>query len=197
MSQLMKFAYALLICIPLGIGGCLSDSSVCIQSAKTGFADTPRLPFGVYLAETTNSATIYLTDLDSVALDTGTDLSEVSGRIVQISMFLRPAVGSTPMASTACSATVRHIILVNGNIGVYAGGGFMSPTGKVGDAKFSGSVKGATMRLSGSSGNFVDRLGAATLRADFSARRDEALAKRIAARVDDVLMKVGEPKPAK
>jgi hypothetical protein len=48
------------------------------------------------------------------------------------------------------------------------------------------------MRLSGSVGNFVDRLGAATMQASFTARRDEAMAKRIAARVDDVLLKVGD-----
>lgn len=181
-----------LICMVLGLSGCISDSSICIQSAQSGMADTPRLPIGAYIAENTNSATVYLTDLDSAALDPGTDLAGVSGRIVQINMFLRPAVGSTPMATTACSATVRHIILANGNIGVYSGGGFLSPSGHVGDPKLSGTLKGATMRLSGSYGSFVDRLGAATMRATFTAQRDEALAKRIAARVDDVLLKVGE-----
>ncbi len=197
MSLATRIVRILLVCIPLGITGCIADSSVCIQSAETGVADAPGLPIGAYIAESSNSATVYLTDLDPVALDRGSDLSKVSGRIVQINMFLRPAAGTTPVSSNACSATVRHIILANGSIGIYSGGGFLSPSGHVGDAKFSGSLKGATMRLSGSSGNFVDRLGAAVMRADFTARRDEAMAKRIAARVDDVLLKVGEPKPGK
>src|SRR6185295_4680763 len=114
------------------------------------------LPIGAYIAESSNAATVYLTDLDPVALERGSDLSNVSGRIVQISMFLRPAAGSTPVSTSACSATVRHIILANGNIGVYSGGGFLSPSGHVGDEKLNGSLRGATMRLSGSAGNFVD-----------------------------------------
>lgn len=175
--------------------GCSTDSKVRLASVSTGYADVPQLPTGTYLAEDENSATVYLTDLDSVALDRGTSLASITGRIVQIKMFLRPVPGSTPIASDACSATIRHIILARGNIGVYSGGGFMKPKGRVGDAKLSGYVEGATMRLTGKIGNFTDRLNAATLEASFNTQRDEALARRIGVRVDDVLLLLGEKKP--
>jgi hypothetical protein len=171
--------------------GCVSDNAVRVQSAGTAAADTPRLPIAAYVPEGSGAASVYLTDLDTAALDRGTDLSGLSGRIVQIRLFLSPSSGNTPVGKNACSATVRHIILADGNIGVYSGGGFVWPDGNVGEARLTGTVSNATMRLTGSHGNFSDRLGAATLEATFNARRDEALAKRISARVDDVLLLVG------
>jgi hypothetical protein len=158
--------------------------------------DSPALPIGAYLPESENAATVYLTDLDPIDLDRGEDLSHLSGRIVQIKLFLRPAAGSTPVANSACSATVRHVILANGSIGVYSGGAFLNPSGHVGDPRMSGSIQKATMRLTGSSGSFSDRLGASNLDAHFDVRKDEALAKRIGARLDDILLMVGEARRA-
>lgn len=185
------------VIITLAAKGCVSDNLVRVQSARTAAADTPRLPFAAYLPEGPGAASVFLTDLDTAALDRGTDLLGLSGRIVQIRMFLSPSSGSTPVGKNACSATVRHIILADGNIGVYSGGGFMWPETNVGDARLAGTVSNATMRLTGSHGNFSDRLGASTLDATFSARRDEALAKRISARVDDVLLLVRDSAAAK
>jgi hypothetical protein len=170
--------------------GCATDNTVRIQSATTTAADSPALPFAAYVPEGGGAASVFLTDLNTTDLDRGTDLSGISGRIVQIRMFLSPSSGSTPVGKNACSATVRHIILAGGNIGVYSGGGFLWPESDVGDARLAGTVSNATMRLTGSHGNFSDRLGAATLDAAFTARRDEALAKRISARVDDVMLLV-------
>jgi hypothetical protein len=176
--------------------GCISDNSVRVQSSRSAVTDFPKLPVGAYLPEGPGAASVFLTDLDTSALDRGTDLSGVSGRIVQIRMFLSPSSGNTPVGKNACSATVRHIILAEGNIGVYSGGGFLWPDTNVGDPRLAGTVSNATMRLTGSHGNFSDRLGAATLEATFSARRDEALARRISARVDDVLLLVRDSEAA-
>jgi len=176
--------------LAVALVGCVSDNSVRVSSARSAAADSPRLPTAAYVAEGPGAASVYLTDLDPAALDRGTDLSGISGRIVQIRMFLSPSSGSTPVGKNACSATVRHIILADGNIGVYSGGGFAWPESAVGDPRLQGTVSNATMRLTGSHGSFSDRLGAATLEASFNAPRDESLARRIAARVDDVLLLV-------
>lgn len=182
----------LLIGLALGVSGCVMDNTVRIRSVERNVEDSPVLPIGAYLAESESAATVYLTDLDAAALDRGSDLSRISGRIVQIRLFLNPSPGSTPVVTTACSATVRHIILANGSIGVYGGGGFLDPSGRIGDVRISGSLRGTTARLTGSAGAFSDRLGASNLDAHFSVRRDDALAKRIGARVDDILLAVGE-----
>ena len=192
MTELVKFVGVFLGLVAFCASGCVSDNRVRIESVSGGVADAPTLPVAVYVAEGENAATIYMTDLDSVALDPGTDLSKVSGRIVQVRMFLTPSAGNTPMGRTACSATVRHIVLAGSNIGVYSGGGFLRPSEHIGAARVGGSIEGATMRLTGSSGAFSDRLGASVLNGKFNALRDEGMARRIGARVDDVLLLIGK-----
>lgn len=149
--------------------------------------DAPTLPTAVYLAKDPNTADIYLTDLDETALDRGTSLSGVSGRIVHLHLFLSPRPGSTPIESSACSVVIRHIVLAGEAIGVYGGGGFLMPRGRLGDREYGGTIRDATLRLTDQAGSFVDRLGPSTMEARFVARRDEALARRIGARVEDVL----------
>jgi len=156
--------------------------------------DAPTLPLAAYWAPDASTADIYLTNLDAAALDPGTDLSQVTGRIVHLHLFLVPLAGSTPVGSAACSVTIRHIVLARGSIGIYGGGGFLAPSGRPGNEEFGGSIKGATLRLSGQTTSFVDRLGASTMDAGFTAPRDEAMAKRIAARVNDVLAVVERSK---
>jgi len=170
-------------------GGCETDGSVRVRSVGSSVMDAPRLPISVYSSPDTTTADIYLTDLAPVALDPATPLSELSGRIVHLHLFVVPLAGSTPMRETACSVTVRHIVLASGNVGVYSGGGYLNPRVTSG-ADIAGTVHGATLRLTGKTAGFKDRLGPATLDATFLAARDEAMARRIKSRVDQVLMTV-------
>lgn len=173
-----------------GLAGCIADNVVRVRSVRDAAVDSPRLEEAAYWAADASTADIYLTDLGPAELDPGTDLSAVEGRIVHLHMFVVPLAGATPIDPEACSVTVRHIVLARGSIGVYAGGGFLLPGGRPGDAEFGGRIRGGTLRLAGHTKNFVDRLGASTMDAAFTARKDEATAKRIAARVRDVLAAV-------
>lgn len=161
----------------------------------TAEADVVMLPSAAFVNEGSGGASIFMTDLPPEALDAGTDLSRVSGRITQIRMFLTPSPGNTPIGRSACTATLRHIILANGTIGVYSGGGFLWPSGSIDSPRFGGRVEDATMRLTGRIGAFSDRLGASTLNATVSANRDAALAQRISARIDDILRLTGDAAP--
>jgi len=169
------------------LAGCATDSSVQIRSVHSPFVDAPILPHAVYSWVDANTANIYLTDLPAPALDPGTPLEGVSGRIVHLHMFLLPEAGSTPIESSACSISVRHIVIAGGQIGVYAGGGFFKPDSLTRSDDLRGRIRGATLRLTASTSNFADRLGPAVMDASISARRDEASAKRIAQRVEDLL----------
>jgi hypothetical protein len=159
--------------------------------------DAPILPVSAYWASDPNTADIYLTDLQPSELDRGTDLSNIAGRIVHIHMFITPSAGSTPIGAQSCSMTVRHIVLANGAIGVYAGGGFFLPKENPGAPSLNGTVSGATLRLTGQTPTFADRLGPAVMEGRIDAPRDPALAKRIGARVDDVLAVVKKPSAEK
>jgi hypothetical protein len=70
---------------------------------------------------------------------------------------------------------------------VYAGGGFLLPDDAPGEREFSGRVSDATVRLVARAGGFADKLGPAVLSGTFSAPRNEALARKLAARVQDIL----------
>jgi hypothetical protein len=195
-GRLGGLAGALLVGMGVALTGCAGDSQIRVAAVRSDAVDAPRLPTTAYLTADGASAEVYLTDLDPRDLDPGTDLARVSGRIIQFKMFLAPKAGSTPIESSACSVTVRHIVLAGGAIGVYSGGGFLLPRGSAGEAEFSGSVREATLRLTGQRGPFVDRLGPAILTGSFSAPRNEALARRMAARVQDILSVVEPAEPA-
>lgn len=182
----------------LALAGCSTDSAIRVQSEATPAADHPILPTAVYWASDPNTADVYLTDLDAAALDRGTDLSKVTGRITQVHVFISPLAGSTPIASSACSATVRHIVLAEGAIGVYSGGGFFLPRHRLGLPELEGSIRDATLRLTAKTPSFADPLGPCSLSGHVDAQRDEGLARRIGARVDEIVATVPalpQPKP--
>ena len=151
--------------------------------------DAPSLPQVVYISEDGATADIYLTDLSADDLDPGRSLAELDGRIVHLHLFIVPLAGSTPIEDSACSVTVRHIVLARGKIGVYSGGGFLFPTRST-DNEFSARMSGATLRLTAETPGFSDRLGACTLDTSFRARRDESMATRIGQRVNEILLVV-------
>ena len=170
--------------------GCAGQNRITVQSVREAIADTPTLPTSVYGTEDGNTADLYLTDLPASALDPGAPLTGVSGRLAHLHLFVAPKAGSTPIAASACSVTIRYIVIADGHVGVYAGGGFLLPRSGVGDESFEGRVSEATLRLSGKTEGFSDRLGPCTMNAQLSAQRDEAAARRIGARVDDLVRSV-------
>lgn len=172
--------------------GCAGDSSVRVRSESAAVMDAPRLPLAVYSSPDQASADIYLTDLAAADLDPGVDFSKVSGRIVAMRLFVVPLAGATPTDSSACSVSVRHIVLANGAIGVYSGGGFLNPS-RAGATDIAGTIRGATVRLTHQTAGFNDRLGPATLDAEFRAARDEALARRLKVVVDQILIAASPP----
>jgi hypothetical protein len=176
----------------LTLSACTTRTAVEVRSVQQSAVDAPTLRTSAYHSTDRNTAEVYLTDLDAAALQPGTDLRGISGRIVQIRMFVEPLAGSTPIEQSACSVIVRHIVIADGQVGVYGGGGFLNPDRRAGKSRFSGNLRGATLRLTGKTGGFNDALGSSVLDANFSARRDEELARKIARRVDDVLLMVEE-----
>jgi hypothetical protein len=155
----------------------------------------------MYRFQDKNSADIVLADFDLQDLTDFSDLP-MDGQIMHIHFFVRPRPGRTPIATTACSATVRHIVLSRGEIGVYTGGGFMLPRGTTGDHRFGGSIDPATLRLSRSTEYFIDALGASTADVSFSASRQDdetrawvAMIDRLAYVAEPVAKAVTQPAP--
>ncbi len=172
-------------------GGCSSISTtftgtrnaIEIRSVESGAGVRPDMKRMVYQFHDKNSADIILSDFDLADL---TEFSNVptDGQIMHVHFFVRPRPGRTPIAQTACSATVRHIVISRGEIGVYTGAGFMTPKGTPGDSSFGGSIGQAPMRLARATEFFFDPLGPCVASISFSARLDDERTRSLVALVD-------------
>jgi hypothetical protein len=167
-----------------------SDSAVTIETGPL---------LAVYRPTSIEAADIYLTDIPERLLTKPDGLSRAEGSIVHVHLFLEPRAGRTPVANTACNVAVRHIVLARAHpgdgdsakasrvrVGEYAGGGFAKPRDDIGDDPLRATITGATLRLVRADEGFRDLLGPATLKAVFKAKRDDALAEAIAARVQEI-----------
>lgn len=135
----------------------------------------------IYVSVDTNTADIYLSDLDpdvlAERLRRGT--SGVPFSLLHVHLFIHPKAGRTPIDFSATSASVRHIVFTGESMGVYGGGGFLLPSDDIGDAEFSGRIKEASLKMIQSTPGFEDRLGLATLSGRISALRDDEAARRV------------------
>lgn len=175
------------------LAGCASPNRVTLQSTSGPARLEATFPTVVYAETGQTGADILLTDLTLDELDPGADPGELSGRIVRISMVVRPKPGATPIDPTAANATVQYLILSRGAIGLYSGGAFLNP-GKplaawagLGTESMTAKIRGGTLRLTAATERFENLLGPARMEAQFEALPDETLARRAAAKLDAVL----------
>ena len=131
-----------------------------------------------------------MTDIPPEVLEDPARLAQASGQILHVHMFLKPRPGRTPIERTACSATVRYVVLAEGRAGVYAGGGFLFPGGTPDGGRFSGVLPEATLALDGKTEGFRDALGRGVFSTRFSAANDEVLARVIRRASDRVALSV-------
>ncbi len=175
-------ARLVLVLALLAAGGCgfsRSGGPARLQSLQNANALEASLPTRIYAARDADTADIYMTDLPSSVWESGADVSDMSGTLVHVRMFIRPRAGRTPIADTASTATIRVMVLAKGEIGVYGGGGFFVNSGNPGKERFRGGVRDAALRLVSSTSGFVDRLGACAFTGEVSGSRDPAAAEAI------------------
>ncbi|MAY74418.1 MAG: hypothetical protein CMJ31_06775 [Phycisphaerae bacterium] len=153
--------------------GALGGRSTQLDSAQFPVRLKPNFTTRVYTPISENEADVYLTDLPESAFDDPNELSRSSGQLVHVHMFLRPRAGRTPVDTTACTATVRYIVLAEGRVGVYTGGGFLFPRGAPGGKHFAATMADGALRLYAKGPGFVDRVGSGEFDISFRARNDE------------------------
>jgi hypothetical protein len=192
---------ATLLLATLPISGCASlglssGGSGKMEGITTGNDLALDLPTRIFDDVDLNTADVYMTDLPREVWmgDNGQpfDATQVRGTLVHIRLFLRPSAGDTPIQASASTATVRTLVLSGGELGLYAGAGFLRVSGGPGDDSLSGTLNGGTLRLRRATGGFNDQLGPSTFDGSFSATRDKAQA-RAMARALLALSAVGTP----
>jgi hypothetical protein len=174
----------------LGLTGCTwapRATQLTLRSINSpaGAFLAPAFQTGVYRSTDPNTADLFLTDIPLSRLtDPADTLADAEGSVLHLHMFLVPAAGKTPIDSSACNASIRHVVLSHGAIGFYGGGGFFYPNDTPGDAQMQGTIAEASLRLVRASRDFNDLLGSSVAEGTLNAALDDKMAKAIAARLD-------------
>lgn len=158
------------------IGGGGAAGSVRMQSLdEAPISLTSRFKTGVFLQGAAETS-IYLAD---VPLDDLLSGRVTEGQITHVEFLWVPKAGVTPMAPSATNTSIRHIVFVNGEVGVYGGAGFARPAGKLEGETIRLNMKDASLRLLESTPGFVDLLTPARLNGSFTANLDARATRRV------------------
>lgn len=160
------------------------------RSDSGGSILEPVLPTAVYQHPDEQTADVYMTDLPMGRLsDPNDNLAGLTGQLVQLHIFMIPKGGATPQSPQACTATVRHVVVADGIIGVYGGGGFVDST-DFGDPTLTAEIKNMSLRLVESTPGFADRLGTVQLTGTVTAGLNERAARALAGRIQELTFRL-------
>lgn len=197
----VSFLVLIGLSIAMGLGGCSSGSRIELHAVDSSGRLSTDLPRGAYATGGSATADIYLTDLSLADLDPSVDFHRLSGQITHITLFLPPRAGRTPISDDACTATMRHVILNRGEVGVYAGGGFVR-AGAPSQTRWyeaagalSGTFSDATVKPAASTPGFADRLGTSVMKGSFRVLEDSRLAAQCAARLNEAMARAKANNP--
>ncbi len=103
------------------------------------------------------------------------------GQVVRIDLLWVPKPGATPMDSSATNASIRYVIVTDGELGVYVGAGFAMPQGDASGASLTVRLRDGSLVLLESTDGFVDLLSPATLTGSFTATHNDQRARQLSA----------------
>lgn len=135
-----------------------------------------RLSFGVYAERDGVEHSFILSDLPLEELVNG---DAESGQIVHVEFLWTPRPGSTPVEATAVNVSVRHIVISQGEIGIYSGAGFAWVRGELGADQITLVIRDASLKLTDSTEDFVDLLTPARLSGTMGVQRDDRLTRQM------------------
>lgn len=101
------------------------------------------------------------------------------GQILHIELLWLPKPGATPMDSSAADASIRYVIIANGEVGVYGGAGFLMPGGSLDGKTASMSLRDSSLQLEQATSGFVDLLSPGQMVGNFTATQDEAKTRQL------------------
>ncbi len=163
----------------------LRGTSGALVSSEQPHRLDPDLRTRIFDSEDKNTADLVLSDLPMEVLTDGDAWQNATGQVIHARMFVKPRPGRTPIETTACTVTIRYLVLAgDGEYGLYAGGGFLIPNGAPEGSKFSGEIYNATVRLVSATPGFKDLIGSGRLDIDFSTRRNAEAVKRATRNAD-------------
>ena len=127
---------------------------------------------------------LWMTDLSYEQIESG-DIA--NGQVLHIEMLFPPRPGETPIDAAATNLSIRYIIISNGELGVYEGGGFGYPIGGHESGEMSLRVEPCGMVLADRTDGFIDLLSPATISAVFTSTCDDLAGHRLADGIDQLV----------
>ena len=158
--------------VPADAGGSLTSRSLSEDAAVL----SAEFVTAVYAHEPGGDTVFVLSDvpLDEL-LEEGLD----RGQLVVLDLLWPPRAGSTPISAAATNLSVRHLVVVGGEAGTYAGAGFAMPSGDLGEGPVRLRIWDSTVRLAGGTDGFRDVLSPARVTGTLTAVEDESAVQRV------------------
>lgn len=129
----------------------------------------------VYTEDSDGEASFFLTDMPIEDLLAG---RPTEGQVLHIELLWESKPGETPVDRFATNISVRHVVLVDDQVGVYGGAGF-ARTGRLSKKKVRVALQDSNLRLLESTAGFVDPLSPVRLLGTFTAKRDDLAARKL------------------
>lgn len=111
--------------------------------------------------------------LSDSPLEDVVDGKVASGQILHLELLWLPKPGATPMDPSATNATIRHVVISGGEVGLYGGAGFAELRGSLDSDTIDVTLRDASVQLLEATPGFVDLLSPAQLTGTFKAVRHE------------------------
>ena len=123
-----------------------------------------------------NEGDVWMTD---IPLDQLVEGNFLNGQIIHLQVLWTPVAGKTPLASTSTNLSIEHIIIADGRVGIYGGGGYcwMSGNPEKGMQLY---IEDATIAIQEQSNGFLDLLTPATMNGRVRSVPDQTTARQIA-----------------
>jgi len=127
-----------------------------------------------------NEGEIWMTDIPLDQLSEGT-FSD--GQILHLQVLWTPVAGKTPLTATSTNLSIEHVIIAEGTVGIYGGGGFCWLSGNP-EKGMHVYVEDATIAIQEQSSGFLDLLTPATMNGRVRSVPDSTTARQIATAVE-------------
>jgi hypothetical protein len=118
--------------------------------------------------------------LSDVSIDKLLDGTADTGLVMHIELLWLPKPGRTPLEPTATNASIRLIVIADGEVGVYGGAGFAMPNGNPAEERTVAlALRDASLQLLESTPGFHDLLSPAHLTGSVTSRRNESETRKL------------------
>lgn len=130
---------------------------------------TTNFRYAFFSHDPNSETSIWLSDVSVSELMEG-DVTQA--QILHVELLWIPRPGSTPIDIDATNASIRYVIVTQGQVGVYIGAGFAMPSGKLDGSKLGILLQNVSLELADSTDGLIDLLSPARLSGSFTATND-------------------------